>query len=72
MATTDALMKVLSIVEKLIDVAPQAFQTIKELKSEAHAIIKEEPALAAPEVKTALGGLIDKAATAIPPEEKKT
>jgi hypothetical protein len=58
------LARLLGIIEKIIDTAPHAMETLKALKDEALSVLKEEPALAAPEVKQSLEAVVDKAAVA--------
>jgi hypothetical protein len=63
----EGLLKLLSVIEKLIDTAPKAMAKIKELKDEARNILKDDPALAAtPEDHKTVSNVIDKAAAATP------
>lgn len=62
----DAIMKFLSVLEKLIDAAPHAFEHIKALKDQAHEALKDEPD---PEVHKAVTNVVEKAAAANPEEK---
>lgn len=62
----NAIAKLFQIIERIIDTAPGAMETLKSLKDEALSLIKKEPTLATPEVEKSLETVVAKAAVATP------